>query len=226
MLRDELKDLALSLAKEKSHDLVEPRHVWNAIARYFRKHAEVQTILPKVKSTLEPNGRAVLVPAFSPDALALLATCKSDDDAVTALLRAFGDGATGDPGASVNSATATDMPPSGPTTAPSTGNAKAPVAERETTAAVLAELDALIGLQSVKQQVRRLIAVVQANEERQRAGLAPVNAGLHLVFTGPPGTGKTTVARMIARLYAATGARRTERLRRGGNRDVGEVDGG
>jgi SpoVK/Ycf46/Vps4 family AAA+-type ATPase len=58
----------------------------------------------------------------------------------------------------------------------------------------------------VKAQVRKVIAVVQANTERERAGLKAVKPGLHLVFTGPPGTGKTTVARIVARLYAAAGA--------------------
>jgi transitional endoplasmic reticulum ATPase len=46
--------------------------------------------------------------------------------------------------------------------------------------------------------VRKVIAVVQANTEREKAGLKTVNPGLHLVFTGPPGTGKTTVAKVIA----------------------------
>ena len=76
----------------------------------------------------------------------------------------------------------------------------------ETVADILAELDALVGLGPVKAQVRKVIAVVQANTEREKAGLKAVKPGLHLVFTGPPGTGKTTVARIVARLYAAAGA--------------------
>ncbi len=77
---------------------------------------------------------------------------------------------------------------------------------QETAEEVLAELDKLIGLDAVKTQIRDLMAVIQANEERSRAGLDPVNPSLHLAFTGPPGTGKTTVARLVARLYKATGA--------------------
>jgi SpoVK/Ycf46/Vps4 family AAA+-type ATPase len=94
-----------------------------------------------------------------------------------------------------------------PITAPSPDQPEGhPVPKREDTAAVLAELDGLIGLASVKRQVSQLVAVVQANAERSKAGMTPVNPGLHLVFTGPPGTGKTTVARLVARLYASTGA--------------------
>ena len=85
-------------------------------------------------------------------------------------------------------------------------------APAEQTAAVLAELDTLIGLSSVKNQVRELIAVVQANEERRKAGLPAVNTSLHLVFTGSPGTGKTTVARLVARLYAAAGVLKGSKL--------------
>jgi stage V sporulation protein K len=70
---------------------------------------------------------------------------------------------------------------------------------------VLTELDALIGLESVKAHVRDLIAFQEFSRARTQAGLPDLKQSLHLVFTGPPGTGKTSVARIIARAYAAIG---------------------
>ena len=75
----------------------------------------------------------------------------------------------------------------------------------ETLEDVLAELDALIGLEEAKLQVRRLIATHKANQVRQEHGRSKVPVGLHLAFLGPPGTGKTTLARLIARMYRALG---------------------
>jgi len=68
-----------------------------------------------------------------------------------------------------------------------------------------AELDALIGLESVKDQVRSLIAFLQVQARRQEHGLAEVATSQHLVFLGNPGTGKTTVARLLAQMYRAMG---------------------
>jgi type VII secretion ATPase EccA len=67
------------------------------------------------------------------------------------------------------------------------------------------ELDALTGLESVKEQVRALVAFLELQARRQEHGLAEVATSQHLVFLGNPGTGKTTVARLLAQMYRAMG---------------------
>jgi SpoVK/Ycf46/Vps4 family AAA+-type ATPase len=74
-----------------------------------------------------------------------------------------------------------------------------------TLASALAELDSLIGLEPVKQQVRAIAAQLQVAGMRERQGLASAPPTRHFVFTGPPGTGKTTVARILGRVFAALG---------------------
>jgi len=69
----------------------------------------------------------------------------------------------------------------------------------------LAELDALIGLEPVKRQVHEIAAQLRVARLRDRQGLASQPPARHFVFTGPPGTGKTTVARILGRIFAALG---------------------
>jgi SpoVK/Ycf46/Vps4 family AAA+-type ATPase len=69
----------------------------------------------------------------------------------------------------------------------------------------IAELNELVGLEPVKQQVRAIAAQLRVAKLRDTHGLASQPPAMHFVFTGPPGTGKTTVARILGRIFAALG---------------------
>jgi stage V sporulation protein K len=70
---------------------------------------------------------------------------------------------------------------------------------------ILADIEALIGLASIKQEVKSLINFIKVNQLRVDRGLPAVNVSLHCVFYGPPGTGKTTIARLLAEAFKALG---------------------
>ena len=70
---------------------------------------------------------------------------------------------------------------------------------------LLAELDALVGLGTVKAEIHRQTAVLKVDALRTKAGLKSPTITRHLVFVGNPGTGKTTVARLVAGIYRAVG---------------------
>ncbi|TWP38216.1 AAA family ATPase [Leekyejoonella antrihumi] len=81
----------------------------------------------------------------------------------------------------------------------------------ETVEQVLADLDLQKGQDAVKRQVRGLLAQTRAQLARNDAGLKQARPTEHFVFAGPPGTGKTTVARMIARLCKPSESWKTDR---------------
>ena len=79
------------------------------------------------------------------------------------------------------------------------------VQQEDAATKAFAELDAMVGLDSVKKELNTLMARLRVDRKRRAQGLAVEPLSLHMVFTGPPGVGKTVVARVIGALYRSVG---------------------
>ena len=106
--------------------------------------------------------------------------------------------APGDP-AAASAPTETQADPSAPAKEPE------PEVPAKSLEELLAELDGLVGLQRVKDEIHKQSAILRVQGLRAKAGLIDPTITRHLIFVGNPGTGKTTVARLVAGIYRALG---------------------
>ena len=195
-VRSSIEDSAVGIAKGHDHGEVSELHILRALLTKFGTdgagvtNKDVDDKLAQFKSA--PSA----VIAISAEAATLLARVGNEEperiigDLVS---KHFGVVAT----ATLSSATA-----------PSESIAQeTPDAEvsAETLKKAMGELNSLIGLDGVKDQIAKLMNMHEANNIREKQNLPRIPVGLHLVFTGSPGTGKTTVARIVAQMYQAIG---------------------
>jgi AAA+ superfamily predicted ATPase len=195
-VRSSIEDSAVGIAKGYDHGEVSELHVLRALLSKFGTentgvtNKDVDDKLAQLKSAASP---AIAISAEAATALSRVGNEEPSQIIADLVTKHFGVVATAklsmaqSPTESITQAT-----PASEVTA-------------ETLQKAMSELNSLIGLDGVKDQIAKLMNMHEANNIREKQNLPRIPVGLHLVFTGSPGTGKTTVARIVAQMYQAIG---------------------
>ena len=195
-VRSSIEDTAVGVAKGHDHGEVTDLHILRALLTKFGTdgagvtNKDVDDKLAQFKSA--PSS----VIAMSEDAVAVLSRVGNEEPS-----QIIGDLVSKHFGIVATASVASTAAPS-ETTAESAASGEV---SAEMLKKAMSELNSLIGLDGVKDQIAKLMNMHEANNIREKQSLPRIPVGLHLVFTGSPGTGKTTVARIVAQMYQAIG---------------------
>jgi len=195
-VRSSIEDSAVGIAKGHDHGEVSELHILRALLTKFGTEGAGVTNKDVDDKLVQLKSAPSSVIAISAEAATVLSRVGNEEPAgiISDLVtKHFGDVVT----AKLSTAQSptesiTQLTPASEVTA-------------ETLQKAMSELNSLIGLDGVKDQIAKLMNMHEANNIREKQNLPRIPVGLHLVFTGSPGTGKTTVARIVAQMYQAIG---------------------